>query len=192
MPYLTAHVFPADPAPQVEASDSEELVLHGQISSWTLRLSNIGTAAATNLTLKTNVPWVNIAPTKGEKSSLSTKSDTTRVSHCVGPTGTLMELPVSGGKRAGIIDPGETVDVPILVRTSGTGKQEFYMLYRYELYDASSLGTPSSNNKSRWIRKMVNVPVYPSLSLNASIMPSSWKDDEHILSVEVSIMIFVF
>lgn len=184
MPYLTVHVLPADTMSSVEIDENKQIVLEGQISQWILRVANIGTAAATNVTLKTNVPWVNIADNDagGRKSSAM---DSNRTSNCVGPTGTLMNLPIKGGKGQGVIGTGETVDIPFFLRTTGTGEQEFYMLYRYEVWDPSS-----SVKRSRWIRKSVHVPIYPSLSLNATMMPSSWKNDEHILSVEVSAAAF--
>lgn len=137
----------------------------------------MGTAPACNITLKTNVPWINITENTGGTSA----NEGHATSHCVGPSGTLMALPIKGGKEDGLINPGETVDIPVLARLSGSGKQEFYMLYRYELFDPTL-----TTARSRWLRKMMDVPVYPSLTFSASLMPSFWQKAEHILSVEVS------
>ena len=50
----------------------------------------------------------------------------------------------------GTIHPGETVDIPIQLRTSGLGKQAFYMLYRYELWDPES---NSNTARHRWLKQ---------------------------------------
>lgn len=176
MPCLAIKIMRADRVSPTEASGTGP-VLQGQISSWKIRVSNMGTAPACSITLKTNVPWINIA----EKTGGVATNEGRATSHCVGPSGTLMALPIKGGKEEGLINPGETVDIPILTRLSGSGKQEFYMLYRYELWDPNLTA-----KRSRWLRKMMDVPVYPSLTLSASLMPSFWKKAEHILSVEVS------
>lgn len=108
---------------------------------------------------------------------------------CIGPTGTLLNLPVRGThlKKQGSIQPGETVDVSIEVKAgSDGGTQDLYMLYRYEL-DMSS--TPSSGiTPQRWLKRLRHVPVYPSLSLTASVLPSTFNKSEYILSVEVSLL----
>jgi hypothetical protein len=150
--------------------------LQGQISEWTLRLSNVGTAAATSVTLKTNVPWVNIVG--------GNVSERQATSFCVGPTSTLMRLPMEGAglEHNGQIQPGETLEVPVLMRTSGSGKQEFYMLFRYELMETPTSFSP----RHRWLRKMFEVPVYPSLTLSASLVPSYATSSEHVLSVQLT------
>jgi len=172
MPCLTADLV-------LSATDSKQAdgpALQGQISSWTLRLSNVGTAAATAVTLKTNVPWVSIVRNDAEETS-----EKRATSFCVGPTGTLMQLPMESASLMthGQIEPGETLEVPVRMRTSGAGKQEFYMLFRYELVDSPS-------PRHRWLRKMFEVPVYPSLTLSASLLPSYADSLEHILSLQLS------
>ena len=179
MPRLTACLLPT------RAIEGEGPVLSGQISSWTLSLSNIGTAPAAQLSLKTNIPWVSIAPSEevANLSASALEQESQPMPHCVGPSGTLLNLPLDDRnlKTPGVLQPGETVDIPILIRTSGSGNQSFYMLYRYELWDASATWS-----EPRWLQNMIEVPVNPSLTLTASLMPSFWKQNEHILSVEVS------
>ena len=54
MPCLTAQLIKS-------GSDSnDEPLLQGQNGTWILRLSNMGTAPASNIVLKTNLPWVKI------------------------------------------------------------------------------------------------------------------------------------
>ena len=149
--------------------------LQGQIRSWKLHISNIGTAPATKLTLKTNVPWIHVR---------SEDSIDMPESRCIGPSGTLLSLPVSGHglKTDGQLEPGESIDIPVEIRTSGAGKQDFYMLFRYELPVDILDETP----RYRWLKKMFEVPVYPSLTLSASLAPSYSTQGEHILSAELT------
>lgn len=156
-------------------------VLQGQVSEWTLRVSNQGTAAAENITLKTNVPWINII--HDDEDMIGNNQSN---SNCVGPSGTLMHLihRANAHSHENILKPGETVNVPVQLRTSGGGMQDFYMLFRYQL-DKKEL-PPSSNTKVRWLRNMVSVAVYPSLTVTASLVPSYKQHNEHILSIEVS------
>lgn len=169
---------------------SQDPLLEGQMGSWVLRICNVGTAPATNVSLKTSMPWISVPQSVSDlnKENLSSSKinalENRATSCCVGPTGTLIRLPLHGPqlKQEGSIQPGENVDVPIQIKAGSSGTQDFYMLYRYELDD------PSSQLKvrpHRWLRRMYKVPVYPSLSLTASILPSSWGKGEHILSIEV-------
>lgn len=177
MPRLTARLVPIDKSEK----DGPVVVLAGQMSSWILRLSNIGTAPASQLSLKTNMPWISIDSNQ-ETADSSLKEDLpTR--HCVGPSGTLMNLPLEDKslETKGVLYPGESVGIPILIRPSDSGNHSLYMLYRYELCDSCS-----ASAKPRWIQNMINVQVSPSLALTASLMPSFWKQNEHMLSVEVS------
>jgi hypothetical protein len=153
--------------------------LSGEIRPWTLRISNVGTAAASNLTLKTNLPWVYVI--KNEDGNFFDNKQA--VSNCVGPTGTLMYIPLKGPglAKSGVINPGESVDVNIEIRTQGNQKQDFYMLFRYELFNDKF---PNEEPRFRWLKKMFNVPVYPSLYLNATVTPA-FSTRDHILSVEI-------
>ncbi len=174
---------------QDNQKSTNNLVLQGQVSRWLLRVSNHGAAHATNICLKLNVPWFNIL---NHDSTLLPEDRET--SHCLGPTGTMMRLPLHiNGKKTGNSDtlaPGQTVDIPIEIRTSGGGRQEFYMLFRYELFEkATSSKPPQTSPKCRWLRKMVSVAVFPSLTLTASLTPSFSDKKESILSVEVSIYV---
>lgn len=165
MPRLSVNLI-SNRGPPQDMSHANSAVIQGQISSWTLQVSNRGSAPATNFTLKTNLPWIKV-PTKK-----NTEEEAT--SGCVGPSGTLqlIHLPYEQ------IDPGESIEIPILIRTTGTALQDFYMLYRYAHAD--------DVKKHRWLRQMISVPVYPSLQIKASLMPSYWTKDEHVLSVEVT------
>ncbi|KAG7348164.1 ER-golgi trafficking TRAPP I complex subunit [Nitzschia inconspicua] len=152
-------------------------LLEGQLSSWRIRLRNVGTAPATCVSLKTNLPWVQIID---ENKELSTEEkETIATSHCIGPSGTMMKLPLSN--YSDVLQPGEEVDIPIRIRTSGFRKQTFYMLYRYELYDPHQ-----EKLRSRWLRKMYEVPVYPSLLLSAKTLTASLKGKDVLLSVELT------
>jgi hypothetical protein len=156
MPCITAELVKrsASAASPVIPSDDGPL-LEGQISLWNIRLRNIGNAAACQAMLKTNLPWINIS-SKSPSGLLDEELEAKATSHCVGSTGTLMTLPLIGTslKEAGVIHPGETVDIPVQIRTSGSGKRNFYMLYRYVLYEKSN-----SKVRTRWLRKMYEVPV---------------------------------
>lgn len=181
MPRLTVHVVPGEHFSD-GANKAESPALQGQISPWTLRISNIGTAAATAVSLKANMPWVKIAAPE-ESAQSATATDASPALHCIGPSGTLLSVPLKGTTLTteGVIQPGETVDVPILVRMGGGGKQDFYMLFRYELWKAEGV-----SKQHRWLRKKIDVPVYPSLTFTASLMPSFWEKSEHIISVEIT------
>jgi hypothetical protein len=153
--------------------------LSGEIRQWTLRISNVGTAAASNMTMKTNLPWVYVI----EKEDGNITDDKQAISNCVGPTGTLMYIPLYGAglDKSGVIRPGESVDVNIEIRTQGSHKQDFYMLFRYELF---SDRIPNEEPRFRWLKKMFKVPVYPSLTLSATVTPA-FSTKDHILSVEI-------
>jgi hypothetical protein len=176
MPRLAAAIRPY----QTNSSNSD-VVLQGQITRWMLTLKNYGTAPASNITLKTNIAWINILDKQHETSNNIHGKDPycDKTSYCIGPSGTLMKIPLDSD----VLMPGGTVEIPVEVRTSGGGRQEFYMLFRYELQ--TNLQLPH-NIKVRWLRKMFYVPVYPSLTITASLMPSYWKKDDHLLSLEVS------
>jgi hypothetical protein len=185
MPCLTAQLLRAG------GDGADEPLLQGQKGMWVLKLSNIGTAPAANIVLKTNSPWVNIPSSDPQADKENTPAskilllESEAKSCCVGPTGTLMSLPLRGQhlRKQGTIQPGETVEVPIEIKAgAGGGMQDFYMLYRYELDDES---IQSAARPYRWLKKMYKVPVYPSLSVTASISPSTWQKEEHILTVEV-------
>lgn len=169
MPRLTAQLVP-----KTGKEDEPVVSFQGQVSSWTLRLSNIGTAPATDIALKTNLPWVKVDSTAARTQEGST-------SHAVGPTGTLLALPIEGDnlRTPGQLQPGESIDLAVSLRTVGTTQQDFYMLYRYELVGGTK------NHHLRWLKQMVDVAIYPSVALTASVMPSFWEKKEHILSVEV-------
>ena len=177
MPCLTAEMVKRQPSNFTSSvgvsSDKNASLLEGQISRWMIRLRNVGNAPATNITLKTNLPWVNI---KSDRTSIPTEElEAQATSGCLGPTGTLVAIPVtnfsteSGAghqlSETGAIHPGERVDIPVEIRTSGHGKQSFYMLYRYEL--KSSPGEEAKEDaRHRWLRKMYEVPVSSIVNMN--------------------------
>ena len=189
MPNISVDIIPGH-----SNNAGQDAVLQGQLSNWILRISNLGPAPATNLTLKTNAPWINIC-SKDLHNRTDRESEYKATSHCVGPSGTLMNLPLphrksnnqSKSKFRGAIHPGQTIEIPVQVRTSGGGKQEFYMLFRYELLEEDdNTFISSTSSKCRWLRKMMSVAVHPSLTVTASLKPSYWKKREHILSIEVN------
>lgn len=158
--------------------ESTRTVLQGQTSLWKLKLSNVGYAPAGNIVLKTNAPWLNM--TGGNE----TNNEDQPTSLCVGPSGTLMRVPLTAASQLGMLQPGESVEIPVAIRTSGGGRQDFYMLFRYELWSEGDQ-TSSLVPRHRWARKLLSVPVYPSITMSASLMPSYSNKGEHILSVEV-------
>lgn len=171
MPSLKVTITPSN--------ENQSTVLQGQTSSWTLKLSNFGYAPATNIMLKTNAPWLNIKDEMGQEIN-----EECSTSHCVGPSGTLMKVPFKVSGDDDILQPGETIEVPVFIRTSGGGRQDFYMLCRYELWKKDK-GANDTSPRHRWARKLLSVPVYPSITMSASLMPSYSNKGEHILSVEV-------
>uniref|UniRef100_A0A7S1CZ30 Uncharacterized protein n=1 Tax=Cyclophora tenuis TaxID=216820 RepID=A0A7S1CZ30_CYCTE len=42
------------------------------------------------------------------------------------------------------------------------------------------------SHHQRWLQQMVDVAIYPSIAMTASVMPSFWEKKEHILSVEMT------
>lgn len=173
MPCLTSQLVRPSTSGETGYDESGP-TLQGQISSWTLRLSNLGTAPAANVYLKTNFPWLYVT---GEESEAPVEGKDQEALNCsIGPTGTLFQLPIKSD-----IKPGESVEVPVRIRASVSGRHEFYMLFRYELGGSEST---SGSPRYRWLKKMFDVPVYPSISLNASVMPSFSNHSDHILSTE--------
>jgi hypothetical protein len=163
-------------------SDEHGPLLEGQVSRWVLRLTNVGTAPARNFFLKTNLPWLCVESDSFQRSDAS--PEMSELPFCVGLSGTLFRLPSDASpKNHGAIIPGESTDIPVRVRATGAGRQDFYLLIRYELSDNDSSNSPS---RFRWLRKMIQVPIYPSLTLSALIYPSAAQLDNHILSVVVT------
>ena len=185
MPRLTAQLVPDDDndttGGQMLLQQDKTLsptVVQGQIRRWKLRLTNIGTAPATRIMLKTNLPWMKLL-SQDKDAGRRTNRDSVPCS--VGPTATLLNLPIEK------LAPSQELDLPVAIRTVGSTQQDFYMLYRYEL--ASDVPTPaktSSKSHTRWLKQMVDLAIYPSVAFTASLMPSYWQKEEHILSVEVS------
>jgi hypothetical protein len=174
MPCLTAELVKRVPDGSPNVSPDGGPLLEGQISSWTILLRNVGNAPASTAFLKTNLPWVNIV-SSGRNSLSVGEMEAQATSRCLGPTGTLVTLPIEGEdlKEAGTIHPGESAGIPIQMRTSGNGKQEFYMLYRYDLWDLTRKTT-----RRRWLRKMYEVPVSVSLCLTTYILTYIQGSDE--------------
>mmetsp|Transcript_1241 Transcript_1241/g.2203 ORF Transcript_1241/g.2203 Transcript_1241/m.2203 type:complete len:647 (+) Transcript_1241:74-2014(+) len=163
---------------------AQSTVLQGQTSKWKMVLSNIGYAPASNILLKTNSPWLNMTPQHFNDETDTEKNDENApTSSCIGPSGTLMKI----HHPQGILQPGENIELPVYIRTSGGGRQDFYMLFRYEQWDDknSTSRTTSLVPRHRCARKLLSIPVYPSITMSASLMPSYWNKGEHILSVEL-------
>lgn len=162
-------------------ADDHGPVLQGQVSSWILRLTNVGTAPAINVYLKTNLPWVCIGTEDDQL--LDSALEAARRPCCIGPSGTLFQIPIAENLKGGeFIDKGESIDIPMRIRATGSGHQSFYLLFRYELFEDSLNASP----RYRWLRKMIAVPVYPSIAVSASISSSASPLDHHILSLEVA------
>jgi len=182
MPCLTAELikrFPDDSP--VVAMDGGPM-LEGQISMWTVRLRNVGNAPASGLFLKTNLPWIDIVDNEissSDKCMTIEEKESRAISRCLGPSGTLMSIPVKGN-----IDPNQTFDIQVRVRTSGEKKQDFYMLYKYDI--VTNLAEKDSKRRSRWLRKMYEVPVFPSLTFNVSPLNTTFQEDEVLVAVELT------
>lgn len=162
---------------------AESTVLQGQTRCWKLKVSNVGYAPAKKIMLKTNGPWLNTTQTTSK-----TRDDDAPTSFCVGPSGTLMKVPLLNASQADVLQPGESIEIPVAIRTSGGGRQDFYLLFRYEL---SSKNDSASRlvSRHRWARKLLSVTVHPSITMSASLMPSYSNKGEHILSVEVRLFL---
>jgi ER-Golgi trafficking TRAPP I complex 85 kDa subunit len=169
--------------PETFASQDDGPALKDQVGDWILRIANVGTSAGSNLTLKTNLPWMYIA-NNNETAEAQQDAEKMPISTNIGPTGTLMTIPMhgSGLQVNGQIQPGESFDVPVKIRTSGVGKCDFYMLFRYELCGDAKFET----SRFRWLKKMFSVPVYPSLEVTALVSPAFDASKDHILSVELA------
>jgi ER-Golgi trafficking TRAPP I complex 85 kDa subunit len=177
MPCLKAELIQAAYA----GADDQGPVLQGQVSPWILRLTNVGTAPAVNIFLKTNLPWLCV-DTEDDQAPEGAH-ETAHRSCCIGPSGTLFQIPIDTVlKGKSFIEKGESIDVPIRIRATGAGHQEFYLLFRYELFENMMNSSP----RYRWLRKMVAVPVYPSIALSASVASSASPLDNHILSLEIA------
>lgn len=183
MPNLKVKMIPADNMISMKSESSYQYsALQGQVSEWTMRISNQGNAPAEKIMLKTNVPWINILRYDNNDSDIH-ETFIQSNSFCVGPTGTLVQVPLNPtGTDSDLLMPGETVDIRVQMRTSGGGKQDFYMLFRYQL---SRNDAPHSIPQVRWLRNMLSVAVYPSLTVTASLIPSYDEDSDNILSLEV-------
>ena len=144
----------------------ERVFLQGQVSGWRLQVRNIGTAPAGRLYLKTSAPWVVLENNRNA---------------CVGASGTLLRIPLHGSKSDDRLDPNEELEVNMRIRTSGKGREMFYMLFRYERFNIGSEETV----EYRWLRKCYDVNVYPSLTFAASAMPS-WSTETYNLSFELT------
>ncbi|GAX22513.1 hypothetical protein FisN_14Hh135 [Fistulifera solaris] len=164
MPCLTIELLPAQQSALVGPA------LEGQIRPWVLRVENIGTAPATNATLKTNIPWIRILHKSTQQHD--------GVPNSLGPSGTLMTFPLKEGN----LHPGESIDVPIEMRIPQSGKHGLYMLFRYELLSDDE----NERGRFRWLKKMFEVTVYPSISLASSLVPSNRIPSENTLSLEVA------
>ena len=155
--------------------------LQDQIGDWILRIANVGTASGCNVTLKTNLPWIVTSDVFESTSQVDAEQSATSCN--AGPTGTLMTIPMiaSNLRENGVLQPGETIDVPIKIKTSGYGKTDFYMLFRYELNGDNN---QEEKSRCRWLKKMFSVPVYPALGMTASAVSAFATPQEQILSLE--------
>ena len=148
-------------------------LIQGQVMRGTLKLDNLGRAPTRNIFIKTSAPWLRLL------SSTETAHDQA-TSFTVGPTGTLMRLPL---ERA--LEPGQADNVPFEILARGVGRQEYYMLFSYDLLN------PSDATQRRWItrtcRCKISVSVFPSMTVTASLAPSFWAGKNNVLSLEVSI-----
>ena len=180
MPFLKVSVEPD--------SSLNDTVLQGQTSHWKLKLANLGYAPASNIMLKTNEPWLNINDSGGTKICC----EDAPTSYCIGASGTLIQVPFKGSLgHLGVLQPGESTEIPVVIRTSGGGRQEFYMLFRCERWNEKN---PESNitPRHRWTREILSIPVYPSITMSASLVPSYSNKGDHILSIEVSVWYLAF
>ena len=179
------------PALSVNILNAKNDVLQGEISTWTLRFTNLGNAPATNLVMKTNLPWVYVKSASDDEKEVNENQVT---SNCIGPTGTCIRLLspkndlLSGNveeSKMNVINPGETVELEIIVRASGNiDRHELLFMFRYEL-DTDDKKQVPSKVQYRYVRKYEVITIRPSLNLTASFMPSYWEKNEYILSVEV-------
>lgn len=156
-------------------------MLQGEISKGSFLLRNVGRAPAFRIFLKTNTP--SICLSNKPEDCYRAGNEKIATSNCVGPSGTLMQLLPDR-----ILEPGDCVEVPFSLKAGGGGTQELYFLVSYEPYGMySNLAAPYSfkNNCVRTIKKFLDLFVYPSLTLSASVIPSFSNKGESVLSLEV-------
>lgn len=152
----------------------------GEVTHWTLRLTNRGTAPLHDkVSLKTNLPWIHVLQQSIEEGD-DVDPESMGTSTCIGPSGTLLSLALPNQ----VLEPGQSVDIPLAIRCDmiqqqqqpqKSRKQDLYFLFRYGYED-----------EFRWLRQMCTISMAPSLSLSASVMPSYWQRAEHVLSVEIT------
>lgn len=163
-------------------------MLQGEVSKGSLLLRNVGKAPAFRIFLKANTPSICLS----DKSEDIYRAAYEKIAtgNCVGPSGTLMQLIPDR-----ILEPGDCAEVPFLLKAGGGGTQELYFLVSYEPYGMySNLSAPYSfkNNCVRTIKKFLDLFVYPSLTVSASVIPSYSDKGESVLSLEVRKAAFFF
>ncbi len=157
-------------------------MLQGEVSKGSFFLRNIGRAPAFRIFLKTNTPSICLSSEAEDFDRAGYEKMAT--SNCVGPSGTLMQLLPDR-----VLEPGDFVEVPFLLKAGGGGTQELYCLVSYEPYGMyPNLAAPFSfkNNCIRTTKKLLDLFVYPSLTVTASVIPSFCDKGESVLSLEVS------
>mmetsp|Transcript_30972 Transcript_30972/g.35794 ORF Transcript_30972/g.35794 Transcript_30972/m.35794 type:complete len:256 (+) Transcript_30972:427-1194(+) len=108
--------------------DVKDTVLEGEVCRWTLKLTNRGSAPATNIYLKTNLPWLSLEldtppsdiPDQHEAGGENTgTNEYEATSYCVGPSGSLMQIPIERlmmNRETMVVNPGETLEISIRAR----------------------------------------------------------------------------
>ena len=99
---LTSIITPKMPWLDLSIQNVKDTVLEGEVCRWTLKLTNRGSAPATNIYLKTNLPWLSLEldtppsdiPDPDARGSKHTVDKYKATSYCEGPSGSLMQIPI--------------------------------------------------------------------------------------------------
>jgi len=158
MPWLTAEVV-----------HLPESLLQGQIAQASIKISNMGRAAAGTILAKSSASWFQIG---AEPSVAGPDCFASPAAALLGTSGTLVQVRLPGGE----LSAGAHTEIPIWVRGVGGGKQTVRVVLQY-----SPAG--SSSRAVRYVRLSCEVCVLPSLHMTASIAPWPGDPGEYLLSL---------
>ena len=149
--------------------------LQGEVMEWKLQIRNIGMAPASNIILKSNMPWLCLL---NDDATLDQQYLSRATSNCIGRSGTAIALSENYH-----LEPGNQTTFRIKARVSGGGRQTLRLLLRYDAYMKPYL--KQSVYSTRYLAKSLTYTVYPSINLSALCQPSFDKIGNYVLSVEV-------
>eukprot|EP00968_Pinguiococcus_pyrenoidosus_P000494 scaffold30_cov255-Pinguiococcus_pyrenoidosus.AAC.28 len=156
---------------------SPENVLQGELVDVDLEITNYGNTTATDLLLKTSLPWLRL-----RDNVQSPHSGDTLPGGLLGTSATTLCL----GRD---LHAGESVHVPAIVRGSGGGLQTLRLILKYfpEHGQDTVGGNPGSGQRpARYMRHIEEICVHPSAAISAEVQPAVDDTSQYILTLEVS------